>query len=194
MPVIDGYLLTKLAQLEREIATLVTRTHRFVAEVNEKIKEVTTAEEEDKIQVREASHLAYGDLQKIVERLLEIDNDSKKLSRQDRAICASLDEVVRRFRVLSDISRENAQQLGSHAADFMALGDQAATFVEDLQSYVDSVNTDVPFIWSAMNATKMVLQQKQDREEELCSQEQSAQNSRDVSTHLLDRTCPNSPR
>jgi multidrug efflux pump subunit AcrA (membrane-fusion protein) len=184
MPVIDGYLLTKLAQLEREIATLVTRTHRFVAEVNEKIKEVTTAEEEDKIQVREASHLAYGDLQKIVERLLEIDNDSKKLSRQDRAICASLDGVVRRFRVLSDISREN----------FMALGDQAATFVEDLQSYVDSVNTDVPFIWSAMNATKMVLQQKQDREEELCSQEQSAQNSRDVSTHLLDRTCPNSPR
>lgn len=158
--------------------------------MDEKIKEVTTTEEEDKVQVREASHLAYGALRKVVDRLLKIDNGVKQLSRQDPAICATLDEAVRHFQVLSDISRENAQQLGSHAADYMALGDQAATFVEDLQSYVDSVNTNVPYIWSTMNAHKVVLQEKQGREGELRSQEISAQSSRDVRTYrLIYRAC-----
>ncbi|KAH9882933.1 hypothetical protein J1614_000299 [Plenodomus biglobosus] len=167
------------SQIEREIAALATRTRRFISEVEDKIGEVTTVEEEDKVQVREASHLAYGALRKIVDSLLKIDNGGKQLSRQDPAICATLDEAVRHFQTLSDISRENAQQLGSHAADYMALGDQAATFVEDLQSYVDSVNADVPYIWSTLKARRKVLQEKQDREGELWNQVVIAQSSRD---------------
>ncbi|KAF2853716.1 hypothetical protein T440DRAFT_287039 [Plenodomus tracheiphilus IPT5] len=167
------------SQIDREVAALATRARRFVSEVDEKIREVTAVEDEDKVQIRDASHLAYDSLREVVDRLLKIENGGRQLSRQDPAICATLDEAVRQFRILSDISRENAQQLGSHAADYMALGDQAATFFDDLQSYVDSVNIDVPYIWSAMEAHKVVFQEKQGREGELRGQVESAQGSRD---------------
>jgi formiminotetrahydrofolate cyclodeaminase len=55
--------------------------------------------------------------------------------------------------------------------------------VDDLQSYVDSLNNDVPYIWDVMKSHKTTLEEKQVRRAELQNQHDSAVDSRAVRLH-----------
>jgi hypothetical protein len=160
------------------------RVRHFQSELVEKTREATTVEDENKDQVRDQSHLAYTALCK-VEAFLKVEDSGKRLSRQNPAIVTTLDEAAGHFCALSEISPENASQMGTYAAHFMALGDQAAAFVGDLQSYADTFSTDAPYIWGVINSYKSTLEDRQRRTEELENQLDSAEDSRGMSIQQL---------
>jgi hypothetical protein len=166
-----------LAQIEREIDALTVRARRFKSEVDDRMKEVIAVEDENRDQVRDRSLLDYAALSKVVGTLLQIGDGSTRLSREDPAIIAVLEEAAGHFHALREISRENASQMGTAASHYMSLGDQAAVSVGDLQSYVDSLNNDVPYIWDVMKSHKTTVEKKQVRRAELQNQYDSAVDS-----------------
>lgn len=99
------------------------RVHRIQSELVQKMVEATAFDDESKDQVRDQSLTAYSALRKVVEALLKVEDGGRRLSRQDPAIVTTLDEAAGHFYTLSEISRKNANQLGTYAAHFMALGD-----------------------------------------------------------------------
>lgn len=158
------------------------RVCRFQSELVQKTTEATAVDDENKDQVRYQSLTAYSALLKVVEILLKVENGDRRLSRQDPAIVTTLDEAAGHFYTLSEMSRENANQLGKYAAQFMALGDQAAAFVGDLQSYADVLSTDTPHILEVVNLYKSTLEKAQHRTQELKRQMNAAEESLGVST------------
>lgn len=149
-------------------------------QLEEKKRALSRLEDENRGQIRDAAIAAYSNLESVVSELVAIPHGNTRLSRESPAISDKLKEAADRFQKLSDVSRQNVQELGTGAGDCMNMGDRTANFISSLDGRVTAWNIEHNAIWGQMRSHENELNEYRGREGGLRDQVNSARSSQDV--------------
>jgi hypothetical protein len=167
-------------QIQRELVKLEEYTKTLVSEFVQKKEAIAKLEQDNKRHIEETAQNAYKALEDVVNVLLTVESGTRRLSRENSAIIATLNASVEQFGALGETSRKNTSELGVTASQCMSLGDGAATFITNITSWIDAFNADYKPMKESSDNNGNDYRTYRDREGGLRSQLNSAESERNV--------------
>ncbi|KAI0206633.1 hypothetical protein F4808DRAFT_466644 [Astrocystis sublimbata] len=143
---IDPY--GRRGQIQRHFWYLEHESQTLQQTLTEKINSLNSLKNDQYQKVHDAAHTAYDSLVAVVDSLLTLESGGRRIARVDKTIVDKLEQVVANFAKLSEISKQNAWELGVGATQCMVLGDGATTFVGDLDLRMVTLNSQISGIWT----------------------------------------------